>query len=106
MHLVVETSGDSLPRIENRSFPVAGAGSAATVVPEKRTTLPNLILAICCTSLLIVGMDVTIVNVGAAGRNAVVASRRRGGGCIDQPTGWRSSGSGCIGDGGSSEPRE
>src|ERR1700712_5640681 len=28
-----------------------------------RPTHPNLILAICCMSLLIVGMDVTIVNV-------------------------------------------
>ena len=44
-------------------FPIADSGSAATVVRAKRTTHPNLILAICCTSLLIVGMDVTIVNV-------------------------------------------
>src|SRR5580700_6850666 len=43
-------------------FPIADSGSAATV-GAKRTTHPNLILAICCTSLLIVGMDVTIVNV-------------------------------------------
>jgi EmrB/QacA subfamily drug resistance transporter len=34
-----------------------------TASPAKRTTHPNLILAICCTSLLIVGMDVTVVNV-------------------------------------------
>jgi EmrB/QacA subfamily drug resistance transporter len=52
-----------LPRTENRSFPAAGTGSAAAVVLAKRTTHPNLILAICCTSLLIVTMDVTIVNV-------------------------------------------
>jgi EmrB/QacA subfamily drug resistance transporter len=52
-----------LPRTENRSFPAAETGSAATAVPAKPTTHPNLILAICCTSLLIVGMDVTIVNV-------------------------------------------
>jgi len=44
-------------------FPIADSGSAATVVRAKRTTHPNLILEICCTSLLIVGMDVTIVNV-------------------------------------------
>ena len=29
----------------------------------KKPTHPNLILAICCMSLLVVGMDVTIVNV-------------------------------------------
>jgi EmrB/QacA subfamily drug resistance transporter len=55
--------GDTLTRTEGRSFPTADAGSVATGVPAKRTTNPNLILAICCTSLLIVGMDVTIVNV-------------------------------------------
>jgi EmrB/QacA subfamily drug resistance transporter len=33
------------------------------IVPPKRTTHPNVVLAICCMSLLIVGMDVTIVNV-------------------------------------------
>ena len=45
-----------MPKTENPSSPVAA-------VAPKRTTHPNLILAICCTSLLIVGMDVTIVNV-------------------------------------------
>ena len=55
--------GDILPKTENRSFPAAGAESAAIVVPPKRATHPNLILAICCTSLLIVAMDVTIINV-------------------------------------------
>ncbi len=39
-----------------------------TASPAKRTTHPNLILAICCTSLLIsCGMDVTIVNVALPG---------------------------------------
>jgi hypothetical protein len=52
-----------LPKTENRFFPAAGAASAAVVDPARRTTHPNLILAICCMSLLIVGMDVTIVNV-------------------------------------------
>jgi EmrB/QacA subfamily drug resistance transporter len=52
-----------LPRTENRSFPAAGTESTGPVVLAKRTTHPNLILAICCTSLLIVTMDVTIVNV-------------------------------------------
>jgi EmrB/QacA subfamily drug resistance transporter len=37
--------------------------SGAVVHPPKRAVHPNLILAICCMSLLIVGMDVTIVNV-------------------------------------------
>jgi EmrB/QacA subfamily drug resistance transporter len=38
---------------------------AATPLPAlgKKSTHPNLILAICCMSLLVVGMDVTIVNV-------------------------------------------
>ncbi|WP_263354718.1 DHA2 family efflux MFS transporter permease subunit [Acidicapsa acidisoli] len=52
-----------MPKTENRSFPTAGTGSTAAVAPAKHTTHRNLILAICCTSLLIVGMDVTIVNV-------------------------------------------
>ena len=30
---------------------------------ERAGTHPNLILAICCMSLLLTGMDVTIVNV-------------------------------------------
>ena len=36
--------------------------SAATADPAVRVR-PRLVLAICCMSLLIVGMDVTIVNV-------------------------------------------
>jgi hypothetical protein len=52
-----------LPRTENRSFPDGGTRSGVTVVLAKHATHPNLILAICCTSMLIVGMDVTIVNV-------------------------------------------
>src|SRR5580700_804093 len=54
---------NTLPKTENRFFPAAGVASAAVVDPTRRTTHPNLILAICCMSLLIVGMDVTIVNV-------------------------------------------
>ncbi len=49
-------------KTEDRSFPAAGTASDVAVNPAKRTH-PNLILAICCTSLLITGMDVTIVNV-------------------------------------------
>ena len=46
------------PTAEHQS-PTAGHASPT----PKPATHPNLILAICCTSLLIVGMDVTIVNV-------------------------------------------
>jgi EmrB/QacA subfamily drug resistance transporter len=35
----------------------------AVTDPAKHATNPNLVLAICCLSLLIVGMDVTVVNV-------------------------------------------
>jgi len=37
--------------------------NAITAAPSKQSTHPDLILAICCMSLLLVGMDVTIVNV-------------------------------------------
>ena len=53
--------GDTLPKTENQSF--AGVTSAAVLDSAKCASRPNLILAICCVSLLIVGMDVTIVNV-------------------------------------------
>jgi EmrB/QacA subfamily drug resistance transporter len=35
----------------------------AVTDPAKHTTNPNLVLAICCLSVLIVGMDVTVMNV-------------------------------------------
>jgi EmrB/QacA subfamily drug resistance transporter len=35
----------------------------AVTDPAKHATNPNLVLAICCLSVLIVGMDVTVVNV-------------------------------------------
>jgi EmrB/QacA subfamily drug resistance transporter len=38
-------------------------GVATERAADKRAARPNLILGICCLSLLIVGMDVTIVNV-------------------------------------------
>jgi EmrB/QacA subfamily drug resistance transporter len=53
--------GDTLPKTENHSF--AGVTNAAVLDSAKCPSRPNLILAICCVSLLIVGMDVTIVNV-------------------------------------------
>src|SRR6202044_3511468 len=40
-----------------------GINAATGADAGKKETHPNLILAICCMSLLIVGMDVTIVNV-------------------------------------------
>src|SRR6201981_1416478 len=54
---------NTLLKTENRFFPAAGAASATVVDPARRTAHPTLIRAICCMSLLIVGMDVTIVNV-------------------------------------------
>jgi EmrB/QacA subfamily drug resistance transporter len=53
-HRVHLLSGDTLSKTEDRPFYTS---------PTVRTTHPNVILAICCMSLLIVGMDVTIVNV-------------------------------------------
>ncbi|HEY1578556.1 MAG TPA: MFS transporter [Terracidiphilus sp.] len=52
-----------MPKTENQSFPGTGAMSGAVVDPPKRASHPNLILAICCLSVLILSMDVTIVNV-------------------------------------------
>jgi EmrB/QacA subfamily drug resistance transporter len=40
-----------------------GRNAATGADAGKKETHPNLILAICCMSLLVVGMDVTIVNV-------------------------------------------
>jgi EmrB/QacA subfamily drug resistance transporter len=56
-------NGDILSKTENQSYSAAGMTGGAAVDSAKYTTRPNLILAICCMSLLIVGMDVTIVNV-------------------------------------------
>ena len=50
-----------MAKTENQSS--AGAVSAAVLDSAKGASHPNVILAICCMSLLIVGMDVTIVNV-------------------------------------------
>ena len=41
----------------------SGADAATKIRSEKIHSRPNLILGICCLSLLVVGMDVTIVNV-------------------------------------------
>ena len=45
---------------ETKDVPTAATAENTTT---KKETHPNLILAICCMSLLVVGMDVTIVNV-------------------------------------------
>jgi EmrB/QacA subfamily drug resistance transporter len=57
-HLLI---GDTLSKTENQSF--AGVTSAAVLDSASPDSRPNLILAICCMSLLIVCMDVTIMNV-------------------------------------------
>src|ERR1700733_5576351 len=57
-HLLI---GDTLPGTEKQSF--AGVTSAVVLDSAKCASRPNLILAICCVSLLVAGMDVTIVNV-------------------------------------------
>jgi MFS family permease len=52
--------------LQNKNAPATSptGREAATVVDGgNKQTHPNLILAICCMSLLVVGMDVTIVNV-------------------------------------------
>ena len=52
-----------MSKTENQSFYVSATTKGAAADLSVCTTHPNLILAICCMSLLIVGMDVTIVNV-------------------------------------------
>jgi EmrB/QacA subfamily drug resistance transporter len=52
-----------LPRTENCSSPSAVTANGVAVRAAQRVTHPNLILAICVMSVLIIGMDVTIVNV-------------------------------------------
>jgi EmrB/QacA subfamily drug resistance transporter len=75
LHLL---GGDSLPKPETRSLPAAGITKGGAVDPAKRATHPNLILAICCMSLLIVGMDVTIVNVALPAIQADLHARLAG----------------------------
>jgi EmrB/QacA subfamily drug resistance transporter len=55
--------GDTLLKTEKRSFSNTDNVNNSAVDPAERAIHPNLILAICCMSVLIVGMDVTIVNV-------------------------------------------
>src|ERR1700722_19123423 len=54
-------SGGTMPRIEDQSF--HATSSPPAVEPANRIKHPNLILAICCMSVLIFSMDATIVNV-------------------------------------------
>jgi EmrB/QacA subfamily drug resistance transporter len=51
------------PQANNQSLPDTGVVSGTGIDPPKRISHPNLILAICCMSVLIITMDVTIVNV-------------------------------------------
>ena len=51
------------PNSKDQSLSGAGAMNGVVVDPPKRASHPNLILAICCLSVLILSMDVTIVNV-------------------------------------------
>jgi EmrB/QacA subfamily drug resistance transporter len=52
-----------LLKTKDQFFPGGGARGGVVVDSPKRTSHPNLILAICCLSVLILSMDVTIVNV-------------------------------------------
>ena len=56
-------AGGTLPKANPPANPWFGVQAATAANPGKKATHPNLILGICCMSLLIVGMDVTIVNV-------------------------------------------
>ena len=52
-----------MPSESTPTMSPSGRTTATGADAGKKETHPNLILAICCMSLLVVGMDVTIVNV-------------------------------------------
>ena len=52
-----------MPSESTSTMSPSGRNAATGADAGKKETHPNLILAICCMSLLVVGMDVTIVNV-------------------------------------------
>ena len=52
-----------MPSESTPTMSPAGRNAVTGADAGKKETHPNLILAICCMSLLVVGMDVTIVNV-------------------------------------------
>ena len=52
-----------MPSESTPTMSPSGRAAATGADAGKKETHPNLILAICCMSLLVVGMDVTIVNV-------------------------------------------
>jgi EmrB/QacA subfamily drug resistance transporter len=58
-----KTAGAALPDKSTPTISPSGTDAATVAGGGKKETHPNLILAICCMSLLVVGMDVTIVNV-------------------------------------------
>src|SRR5579859_6252886 len=55
--------GGALPRTETQPLLSAELASSPVAGPSRRIFRPNMILAICCMSMLITSMDVTIVNV-------------------------------------------
>jgi EmrB/QacA subfamily drug resistance transporter len=59
----IPKGGDNLSTSDLKASHDLNSGGRAFADAAKPPTHPNLILAICCMSLLIVGMDVTIVNV-------------------------------------------
>ncbi|WP_256370398.1 MFS transporter [Granulicella sp. S156] len=52
-----------MPKNSTQSSPSFRINAATSAGPVNKSSHPNLILGICCMSLLLVGMDVTIVNV-------------------------------------------
>ena len=65
-------------KTENLPFHAESKPNRVAVHPLQRLTHPNLILAICCMSVLIVGMDVTIVNVALPALQADLHARLAG----------------------------
>ena len=59
----IQGAGGFLPNLDAPASLPAGNNAAVDIGRGRAGTHPNLILGICCMSLLVVGMDVTIVNV-------------------------------------------
>jgi hypothetical protein len=55
--------GSKPKQADNPSLPGTGTTRSGVTSRSKRTSHPQLTLAICCVSMLITGMDVTVVNV-------------------------------------------
>lgn len=67
-----------MPETENRAFTAAVAANHVGVTSSNRIAHPNLVLAICCMSVLMIGMDVTIVNVALPAIQADLHARLAG----------------------------